>query len=86
MKKVAIFDLRGLDAWNYDWILVNQSYDLFNSKNPNNTLNIAYTNKCGDFVLFDGTEEEAHEYYSNYCKYHELVLVDYQELEKESMK
>lgn len=85
MKKVAIFDLRGLDSWNYDWILVTKPYDsesLF-IESLNIKQNIAYTDKCDEFVLFDGTEKEAHEYYLNYCENHKLTLVDYEELEKE---
>ena len=86
-KKVAIFDLRGLDSWNYDWLLVTKPYD-FESllmESLNIEQNIAYTDKCGEFVLFDGTKKEAHEYYSNYCKNHKLILVDYKELEKENI-
>lgn len=85
MKKVAIFDLRGSDLWNYDWILVTKPYDSKSLiiESLNIKQNIAYTDKYDEFVLFDGTEKEAHEYYSNYCKNHKLILVDYEELEKE---
>ena len=72
MMKVSIMDLRPLDAWDYDWILVTRSYSYEES-----THEIAYCDKYGDYVLFDGTEEEAYEFYSNYCQKSGLELVEY---------
>lgn len=72
MKKVAIVDLRDNNAWNYDWILVSHSYEMYNT-----TQEIAYLDKKGDYVLYDGTEEEAYRFYSNYCKVHNLRLIGY---------
>ena len=84
MKKVAIVDLRGNDAWEYDWILVRNSYETGKS-----THEIAYKDNCGDYVLFDGTEEEAYRFYSAYCKANKLRLIGYDtmsEIDIENLK
>lgn len=72
MQKVAIVDLRDNAAWNYDWILVVRTYECASS-----TQEIAYVDKNGDYVLFDGTEEEAYKFYSEYCDNHNLRLIGY---------
>jgi hypothetical protein len=77
MKAVAILDLRGNNAWNYDWCLVCNTYICSKS-----TEHIAYFDECGDMVLFDGSEEEAREYYTRYCINNNLILVSYDFLEK----
>lgn len=69
---VAIADLRGNDAWNYDWVLVTAPIETARS-----THEVAYKDACGDYVLFDGTEEEAYSFYSQFCEKNHLRLIGY---------
>lgn len=80
MKQVAIVDLRGNDAWTHDWILAEHSYEY-----SEYTQHIAYGDSKGHFVFFDGSEEEALVYFSNYCEKHGLELVDYGVLEEKDL-
>ena len=77
MQKVAILDLRGNDAWDYDWILVVRSYEFSLV-----TQEIAYVDKNGDYILFDGAEDEAYQFFSNYCKDNNLRLIGYDTMEE----
>lgn len=77
MQKVAILDLRGNDAWDYDWILVARSYEFSLV-----TQEIAYVDKNGNYILFDGIEEEAYRFFSTYCKDNNLKLIGYDTMEE----
>lgn len=69
---VAIADLRDNDAWNYDWILVKAPVETAES-----THDVAYKDACGDYILFDGTEEEAYRFYSKFCEKNNMLLIGY---------
>lgn len=75
--KVAIADLRGNDAWNYDWILAKAPVEAME-----NTHDAAYKDACGDYVLFDGTEEEAYCFYLKFCEKNNLQLIGYDTMVK----
>lgn len=78
-QSVAIYDLRGLDAWNYDWCLVIADME----ENTNTTIrDIAYLDTCGDMVFYDGSEAGAKNYFSEYCYNHHLTLVDKETMSK----
>ena len=81
MRQVAILDLRMNDAWAHDWILVDHSY-VFSEY----TQHIAYGDSKGHYVFFDGSDEEARAYFSNYCEKHGLELVDYSVLEEKELR
>lgn len=69
--KVYILDLRGMDAWNWEWALAKCSdSDKFVS-----TQETLYTDCFGDFVLFDGDEAAAIKFYTDYCRKYRLDLV-----------
>lgn len=69
--KVYILDLRGLDAWNWEWALAKCS----NSDELVPTQEMLYTDRFDDFVFFDGDEDAAIRFFTNYCRKHDLELV-----------
>lgn len=76
-EKVAILDLRERDAWDYDFMLASHTYEV-----SEHTAEIAYKDSLGDYILFNGTDEQANEYFDAYCEKYNLELVSYEELEK----
>ena len=80
-KKVAIIDLRDNPSWNYDWLLVTKSYEALPSIHE-----IAYLDKHDNYVLFDGTPEEAYEFYSKYCRKHNLKLIKYDKMMQKDLR
>lgn len=69
--KVYILDLRGLDAWNWEWALAKCS----DSDELVPTQEMLYTDCFDDFVFFDGDEDAAIRFFTNYCRKHDLELV-----------
>lgn len=78
--QVAILDLQKQKEWKYDWMLVVHS--VRDNQDLTNVQNIAYRNPHGEYIMFNGTAEDAYHYASQYCKKNGLCLIGYDTMQE----